>query len=121
MATGIRVQGVTKTYGDGATAFQALKGVDLDGHPGEVLLMVGPSGSGKTTLLSIMGAILRASSGRVEIAGRDIAGLPERDLPAVRLAHLGFVDVRRAIALLQHRAHRPLDALGGIRTVEGIA
>jgi putative ABC transport system ATP-binding protein len=91
MATGIRVQGVTKTYGDGATTFQALKGVHLDAHPGEVLLMVGPSGSGKTTLLSIMGAILRASSGRVEIAGRDIAGLPERDLPAVRLAHLGFV------------------------------
>ncbi|MCC6165072.1 MAG: ABC transporter ATP-binding protein [Acidobacteria bacterium] len=91
MATGIRVAGVTKVYGEGATAFSALKGVDLEANPGEVLLMVGPSGSGKTTLLSIMGAILRATSGRVEIAGRDIAQLPERDLPAVRLAHLGFV------------------------------
>lgn len=91
MRTGIRVVQVTKTYGEGATAFQALRGVDLDAVAGEVLLMVGPSGSGKTTLLSVMGAILRPTSGRVEIAGRDIARLPERDLPAVRLAHLGFV------------------------------
>jgi putative ABC transport system ATP-binding protein len=82
---------VTKSYGSGATATQALKGVDLEVRPKEVLLMEGPSGSGKTTLLSIMGAILRPTSGRVIVGGRDIAKLSERELPRVRLEELGFV------------------------------
>jgi putative ABC transport system ATP-binding protein len=87
----IAARQVTKSYGDGETAVHALRGVDLDVHAGEVLLMMGPSGSGKTTLLSIMGGILRATSGSVRIAGTEIVGLPERDLPAVRLRHIGFV------------------------------
>ena len=87
----IGVRGVTRTYGEGATMTHALRGVDLDVRAGEVLLMEGPSGSGKTTLLSIMGAILRPTSGEVIVRGRDIAKLPERDLPRVRLEELGFV------------------------------
>ena len=87
----ITARQVKKSYGDGETAVHALRGVDLDVHGGEVLLMMGPSGSGKTTLLSIMGGILRASSGSVRIAGTEIVGLPERDLPAIRLQHIGFV------------------------------
>ncbi|MEZ5288874.1 MAG: ATP-binding cassette domain-containing protein [Vicinamibacterales bacterium] len=51
----------------------------------------GPSGSGKTTLLSIMGAILAASAGSVRVDGEEIVGLPERALPRIRLAHIGFV------------------------------
>ena len=89
--SGIRVEQVTKSYGSGATATRALKGVDLEARPNEVLLMEGPSGSGKTTLLSIMGAILRPTSGRVIVGGRDIARLAERELPRVRLEELGFV------------------------------
>ncbi len=89
--SGIVVERVTKSYGNGATATQALKGVDLDVRPKEVLLMEGPSGSGKTTLLSIMGAILRPTSGQVIVGGRDIAKLSERELPRVRLEELGFV------------------------------
>jgi putative ABC transport system ATP-binding protein len=88
---GINVEGVTKTYGTGATMTHALRGVDLEVRPREVLLMEGPSGSGKTTLLSIMGAILRPTAGRVIVAGRDIAQLTEKDLPRVRLDSLGFV------------------------------
>jgi len=87
----IHVERVTKTYGTGPTSTHALKGVDLDAHAGEVMLMMGPSGSGKTTLLSIMGAILKPTTGRVVIGGRDIAALSERDLPRVRLEKLGFV------------------------------
>jgi putative ABC transport system ATP-binding protein len=91
MTHAIAIDDVTKAYGTGAMVTHALRGVSLDVHTGEVLLMEGPSGSGKTTLLSIMGAILRPTSGRVIIGGHDVALLPERDLPGVRLRHLGFV------------------------------
>jgi putative ABC transport system ATP-binding protein len=131
--SGIVVEQVTKSYGSGATATHALKGVDLDVRPKEVLLMEGPSGSGKTTLLSIMGAILRPTSGRVIVGGRDIAKLPERELPRVRLEELGFVfqgfnlfpaltaqenvgialDIRGARgAAAEARARQALDAVG---------
>ncbi len=87
----LAVEQVTKTYDMGGAPVHALRGVDLALHAGEVLLLLGPSGSGKTTLLSIMGCILQATSGRVVIDGRDVARAAERDLPAVRLRHFGFV------------------------------
>jgi len=87
----IEARGVAKVYGEGATAVHALHAVDLTVARGEVLLMMGPSGSGKTTLLSIMGAILRASRGSVRVNGEEIVGRPERDLPRIRLQHIGFV------------------------------
>ena len=69
----------------------ALRGVDMDVDPGEMVLLMGPSGSGKTTLLSVMGCILRASSGSVRIAGTDVTKLSEKQLPPMRLKHIGFV------------------------------
>lgn len=87
----LAVEQVTKTYDMGGAPVHALRGVDLALHAGEVLLLLGPSGSGKTTLLSIMGCILQATTGRVVIEGRDVARAAERDLPAVRLRHFGFV------------------------------
>jgi putative ABC transport system ATP-binding protein len=91
MKAAISVRELTKTYEEGATGTLALRGVDLDAHAGEVLMLVGPSGSGKTTLLSIMGCILTATSGSVRIAGREVVGLREKELPAIRLQHIGFV------------------------------
>jgi putative ABC transport system ATP-binding protein len=91
MTTAVAVRSVTKTYAQGEAAMRALDGVDLDVSRGELVLLMGPSGSGKTTLLSIMGCILRPTSGSVRVLGRDVAGLPERDLPRVRLDHIGFV------------------------------
>ncbi|MCC7043652.1 MAG: ABC transporter ATP-binding protein [Acidobacteria bacterium] len=91
MPHAITVEQVTKTYGTGPTATHALRHANLSVNPGEVMLLMGPSGSGKTTLLSIMGAILRPTSGRVIVGGVDVARVPERDLPGVRLRHLGFV------------------------------
>ena len=91
MKAAISVRELTKTYEEGATGTLALRGVDLDVHAGEVLMLVGPSGSGKTTLLSIMGCILTATSGSVRIAGREVVGLREKELPAIRLQHIGFV------------------------------
>jgi putative ABC transport system ATP-binding protein len=87
----ITVRGVTKVYEEGASRVPALHGIDLDVFPGEVVLLMGPSGSGKTTLLSIMGCILRATSGTVSIAGIEASALSERELPRIRLAHIGFV------------------------------
>jgi putative ABC transport system ATP-binding protein len=69
----------------------ALRGVDLDVCPGELMLLMGPSGSGKTTLLSIMGCILTATTGSVRVAGGEVTKLSEKELPTVRLAHIGFV------------------------------
>ena len=87
----VQVRGLTKTYESGAAAARALDGVNLDVHAGEVMLLMGPSGSGKTTLISIMGCILRASSGSVRIKGREITGLKEKQLPRIRLDNIGFV------------------------------
>ena len=91
MKTAISVRGLTKTYAEGSTGVKALRGVDLDVEAGELVLLMGPSGSGKTTLLSIMGCILTASSGSVRIAGREVTVLSEKELPRIRLDHMGFV------------------------------
>src|SRR5262245_11619088 len=91
MEPAISVRQLTKTYAQGEAAMRALDDVDVDVHAGEVMLLVGPSGSGKTTLLSIMGCILRATSGSVRVLGRETVGLPEKALPRIRLDHIGFV------------------------------
>jgi putative ABC transport system ATP-binding protein len=87
----IEIRNLEKYYGEGAGRVSALESIDLDVRTGEVLVLMGPSGSGKTTLLSIMGCILRASAGSVRIGGREVADLPEAQLPAVRLRHFGFI------------------------------
>jgi putative ABC transport system ATP-binding protein len=91
MNTAISVRDVTKSYAEGTTQVSALRGVNLEVRRGEMVMLIGPSGSGKTTLLSIMGCILSASSGSVEIAGEEVAHLPESELPRVRRDHMGFV------------------------------
>jgi putative ABC transport system ATP-binding protein len=91
MQPAIAVRQLTKQYDEGVTGTLALRGVDLDVQAGELLMLMGPSGSGKTTLLSIMGCILTATAGSVRIAGREVVGLSEKELPALRLEHIGFV------------------------------
>lgn len=87
----IEIRNLNKTYGSGATAVNALSNIHLDVRRGEMLMLLGPSGSGKTTLLSVMGAILRATSGSVKIAGSEIVGLSESKLPQIRLEQIGFI------------------------------
>ena len=86
-----RLVGIGKIYGTGEHAVTALADATLDIRAGEVTLIEGPSGSGKTTLISILGLLLRATSGQVWLDGRDAARLGERELPALRARHFGFV------------------------------
>jgi putative ABC transport system ATP-binding protein len=87
----VSIRQLTKTYGQGDLAVEAVRHVDLDIEPGEVLLVMGPSGSGKTTLLLMLGAMLRPTSGSITIDGTDLATAPERALPPLRARHFGFV------------------------------
>ncbi|MBA3540257.1 MAG: ATP-binding cassette domain-containing protein, partial [Deltaproteobacteria bacterium] len=86
-----RLVGIGKTYGTGEQAVTALQGATVDIRAGEVILIEGPSGSGKTTLISILGLLLTPTTGEVWLDGRNVAGLGERDLPALRARHFGFV------------------------------
>ena len=87
----INVERLEKTFGTGDVQVRAVRGVDLQVRPGEVVLIMGPSGSGKTTLLSMLGAMLRPTSGRIVIDGVDLAALPESKLPELRARRFGFV------------------------------
>jgi len=87
----VDVQGLRKVYGTGAVAFEALKDLDFHAEAGEFVMLSGPSGSGKTTLLSILGCVLRPTSGRVALFGRDVATAREDEMPALRLGLIGFV------------------------------
>jgi putative ABC transport system ATP-binding protein len=89
--TVIRATGVGKIYREGVTELRALQEVDLEVRAGELTLLMGPSGSGKTTLLSILGCILRASEGKLEVLGEDVSSLPESELPRIRREGIGFV------------------------------
>ena len=87
----IRARGLSKIYREGAAELRALSDIDLDIHSGQLTLLMGPSGSGKTTLLSILGCILRASTGQLELLGELVTALPEKELPRVRRELIGFV------------------------------
>ena len=86
----IRMEGVSKRY-PGDPPLQVLHAVDLTLSAGEVVAIVGPSGSGKSTLLHLMGTLDRPSSGRIEVGGRDVAALSDRELSALRAQTIGFV------------------------------
>lgn len=88
---GVRLCGVSKTYGEAAVAVHALRKVDLDIPAGKLVAILGPSGSGKTTLLNVVGGIESADCGTIVVAGQDISGRRTRDLGTFRRAHVGFV------------------------------
>ena len=90
---GIRIEGVSKRYGQGETAVDALKHVDMAVAPGEVVGLIGPSGSGKTTLLKCLGAIIEPTAGRMTLGGEVIYdnGWRIKDLRALRRDRIGFV------------------------------
>jgi putative ABC transport system ATP-binding protein len=87
----LEVRGLTKVFGSGSAAVRAVDGVDLTVRRGEIVLIMGPSGSGKTTLLTMIGGLLRPTSGSVRINGYEITAMKESELPQVRRHLVGFV------------------------------
>ena len=82
---------LVKTFGSGEAGIRAVDHVSLEVRPGELVLIKGPSGSGKTTLLSILGGLMRPTSGKVELAGQELTSLNESELAALRAKKIGFV------------------------------
>ena len=116
---GILIEGLRKVYGHGDTAVEALKHVNMQVSPGEVVGLVGPSGSGKSTLLKCLGAIIEPTSGKMTLGNEVIYdnGWKVKDLRALRRDRIGFVfqapylipflDVTDNVALLPMLAGQP--------------
>jgi len=116
---GIRIEGLHKRYGEGDTAVDALKDVNVVVAPGEVVGLIGPSGSGKGTLLKCLVAVIERSGGRMVLGGKTIFedGCKIPDLRALRRDGIGFVfqapylipflDVTYNVARLPMLAGRP--------------
>ncbi|NYS75837.1 MULTISPECIES: ABC transporter ATP-binding protein [Bacillus] len=87
----VRLENVVKTYGEGETQVQALKGINLSIHRGEFVTIVGASGSGKSTLLHILGGLDRPSSGNVFIGDENIYNYKDNELSIFRRRKVGFI------------------------------
>jgi putative ABC transport system ATP-binding protein len=82
---------ITRRYGEGETAVDALRGVTLDVEQGKLTAVMGPSGSGKSTLMHILAALDRPTSGYVTIAGTRLGQLSDKDITKIRRKHIGFI------------------------------
>jgi putative ABC transport system ATP-binding protein len=87
----VAAEDVTRRYGAGETAVDALRGVSLNVSQGELVAVMGPSGSGKSTLMHILAGLDKPSSGNVAIAGTQIAKLSDTELTKLRRRRIGFV------------------------------
>jgi putative ABC transport system ATP-binding protein len=115
----VELRGLAKHYGEGETRVDALRAVDLDLWPGEVVGLLGPSGSGKTTLLNLVGCIVEPSGGTMRLDGETVwdGRWLRPDLRSLRLEKIGFIfqfhnllpflDVTENVALVLDMAGRP--------------
>ena len=87
----ISLRGVTKTFGEGSTAFQALRGIDLDIQSGDFVAVMGPSGSGKSTMMNILGCLDVPTSGAYLFKGHHVEQLTRDERALLRRRYLGFV------------------------------
>jgi len=87
----VEARDVTRRYGEGDTAVDALGGVSLTVPPGQFTAVMGPSGSGKSTLMHILAGLDRPTSGEVNIAGHEITSLGDKQLTLLRRKHVGFI------------------------------
>jgi putative ABC transport system ATP-binding protein len=91
MQTLMKLEGITKVYGEGELAVEALKGVDLEVGVGDYLAVMGPSGSGKSTLMHILGLLDSPTGGSYTLDGEEVAGFSRRKLAHLRNRKIGFI------------------------------
>ena len=126
-----QVRGLTKVYDMGEVQVHALRGVDLELLPGELIVLLGPSGSGKSTLLNILGGLDTATGGTVSYRGKDLTHATEQELTDYRRFHVGFVfqfynlipslTARENVSVVTEIARHPMspeDALGLVGLAE---
>src|SRR5690348_5021991 len=89
--TVVQAKDVTRRYGEGATAVDALRGVSLDVTRGHLVAVMGPSGSGKSTLMHLLAGLDQPTAGAVTIAGIELGALDDAKLTRLRREHIGFV------------------------------
>lgn len=114
-----RAQNLTKTYQMGEVQVHALRGINLELHRGEFVVMLGPSGSGKSTLLNILGGLDTPSTGEVWYHGENLSHATDAELTRFRREHVGFVfqfynlipslTARENVAIVTETAKNPLD------------
>jgi putative ABC transport system ATP-binding protein len=87
----VAARALTRRYGDGESAVDALRGVSLEVPAGQFTAVMGPSGSGKSTLMHLLAGLDTPTSGSVQFAGHDITRMKDRELTRLRRVHIGFV------------------------------
>ncbi len=91
MSALLEISDLVKTFGKGEVATRVLRGLSLSLESGEMAALLGPSGSGKNTLLTILGTLMKPTSGRYVMLGRDLIAADDRELTEFRNLHIGFV------------------------------
>ena len=120
-------RGLTKIYGAGESAVHALRGVDIDLHEGDLVVLLGPSGSGKSTLLNILGGLDRPTSGTLFYRDTELTAGSDRELTAFRRRHVGFIfqfynlipslTARENVALVTELVDKPMVPDDALRLV----
>jgi putative ABC transport system ATP-binding protein len=91
LAPAVAARALTRRYGTGESAVDALRGVSLEVPAGQFTAVMGPSGSGKSTLMHLLAGLDRPTAGSVQIGGEEISAMPDRRLTKLRRTHIGFV------------------------------
>ncbi len=122
-----QVRDLTKIYAMGEVEVHALRGVNLELFPGELIVLLGPSGSGKSTLLNILGGLDTATSGAVSYRGKNLTNANEQELTEYRRYHVGFVfqfynlipslTARENVAVVTEIARNPMTPEGALALV----
>ncbi|MBQ8781952.1 MAG: ABC transporter ATP-binding protein [Oscillospiraceae bacterium] len=123
----LEISGIRKSFGEGESKVEVLKGIDLSIEKGEICVLLGPSGSGKSTLLNIIGGIDNADSGYISINGEKTADMNEKALSLYRRKHLGYIfqmynlipnlNIKENIEVGAYLSDNPLDVDDILRTL----